>query len=414
MTLRDEALEVGRDAVTAMLPDTAVRSALSEYSPSGRVVLVAIGKAAWSMAKAAWEELGTQIEQGIVITKDDHAGGEIGPLIIREASHPIIDERALSATQEALSMVSDLSSDDTVLFLVSGGGSALFEKPVEGISLSDLQEIATTLMNKGADIVTLNAVRKRCSSVKGGRFALAAAPARVEALILSDVLGDKLDSIASGPAAPDPVHNDEVKAIVERFGLTENPAIQKALEQDTPKSLDNVSSRIIGSVSVLCEHTRRELVERGYNTLQLTSTLQGEAREVGGFLAEIAREIREHGHPVTPPCAILLGGETVVHVTGEGKGGRNQEMALAAALAIEGLEETVVLCLASDGTDGPTDATGGLVDGQSAARIRDAGLDPRDLLERNDAYPALEASQDLLKSGPTGTNVNDIAVVLCR
>ncbi|MFW6388256.1 MAG: glycerate kinase type-2 family protein [bacterium] len=414
MTLRDEAQEIGTDAVNAMLPDTAVRSALGERSPNGRVILVAIGKAAWSMAKAAWEELGSQIERGIVITKDGHSEGEIGPLVIREASHPIIDERALAATEEALSMVSGLSGEDTVLFLVSGGGSALFEKPVEGISLQDLQDITGTLMNKGADIVTLNAVRKRCSSVKGGRFALAAAPARVEALILSDVLGDRLDSIASGPAAPDAITTDEVTDMVRRYGLAEHHAVQKILTQETPKTLDNVHSRIIGSVSVLCEHTRRELTERGYNTLQLTSTVNGEAAEVGKFLAEIAREVQEHGHPAAPPCAILVGGETVVNVTGDGKGGRNQEMALAAALAIEGLDNTVVLCLASDGTDGPTDATGGIVDGKSAARIRDAGLDPRDLLARNDAYRALEASQDLLKSGPTGTNVNDIAVVLCR
>ncbi|MFP4643800.1 MAG: glycerate kinase [Spirochaetales bacterium] len=414
MTLRDEAEEIGREAVNAMLPDTAVRSALAQRSPNGRVVLVAIGKAGWSMAKAAWDELGSQIERGIVITKDGHSNGEIGPLAIREASHPIIDERALAATEEALAMVRDLSSDDTVLFLVSGGGSALFEKPVEGISLQELQEITDTLMNAGADIVTLNAVRKRCSAVKGGRFALAAAPARVEALILSDVLGDRLDSIASGPAAADQITTDEVIAMVRRFGLAGHHAVARVLTRETPKRLDNVHSRIIGSVSVLCERARKELVKRGYTTLQLTSTVNGEAAEIGKLLAEIAREVRQRGQPLPPPCAVLIGGETVVSVRGNGTGGRNQEMALAAAISIAGFENTVVLCLASDGTDGPTDATGGLVDGGSAARIRGAGLDPRELLANNDSYRALEASGDLLRSGPTGTNVNDIAVVLCR
>ncbi len=414
MTVRDEALEIGKAAVDKMLPEAAVRAALEEDAPSGRIVLVAIGKAAWSMAHAAWETLGTRIERGIVITKDEHAHGPIGPLTIREASHPVLDERGIDATEEALQLVEGLTKDDAVLFLVSGGGSALFEKPVAGITLEDLQSITQQLLKVGADIVTINSVRKRCSSVKGGRFAQAAAPAHVHALILSDVLGDRLDSIASGPAAPDMTTSDDVRQTVERYRLELPDAVRKALEQETPKSLDNVTSRIIGSVSVLCAETRRLVEERGYRCIFLTSTLQGEAREVGGFFGEIAREIRTSGFPVEPPCAVLAGGETIVHVTGDGKGGRNQEMALSAAFPLQGMEDTVLLALASDGTDGPTDATGGIVDAGSLARMRDAGEDPRALLDNNDAYRALDASGDLIRTGPTGTNVNDIVLLLCR
>ncbi len=412
MNVREKAVSIGRSAVADMVPDKAVREGLADFQPAGRVILVAIGKAAWSMANAAWETIGTHIEGGIVITKDDHAKGPIGPLAIREASHPVIDERALSATDEALSMVSGLGVDDTVLFLVSGGGSALFEKPIEGVSLSDLQEISSHLMNAGADIVTLNAVRKRLSRVKGGRFAHAAAPAHIEALILSDVLGDRLDSIASGPAAPDAVTNAQVSDTVRRFGLAGNSVIQRALTEETPKSVDNVSSRIIGSVSVLCARTKELLREAGIPVTLLTTRLSGEAREIGRLMAEIAVEIRETGQPSSPPCAILAGGETVVHVKGTGLGGRNQEMALSAALGIEGLDNVAFLALASDGTDGPTDAAGGIVDGQTVSRMRTAGLDPAELLENNDAYHALDAAGDLVKLGPTGTNVNDIALLL--
>lgn len=396
-----------------MHPDHAVRAALSQQSPEGPVTIVAIGKAAWSMAFASHEELGSQIRDGIVITKDGHAKGAIGSLRIREAGHPLIDERAISATDEALGLVGDLSADDTVLFLVSGGGSALFERPVAGVTLETLQEISAHLLKGGADIVEFNAIRKRLSQVKGGRFAEWAAPAQIEALILSDVLGDRLDSIASGPAAADQSTTAEVQEIARRYKLPVSEEVGRAFERETPKSLDNVHSRIVGSVSVFCEAMRLELDGKGYPVQLLTTTLQAEAREVGSVFASIAHEIKSSSRPLSAPCAILAGGETVVHLRGEGTGGRNQEMALAAAIAIEGLDDVAFLALASDGTDGPTDATGGLVDGQSAIRMRAAGIDPREALEKNDAYHALAASGDLLKSGPTGTNVNDIAVILC-
>ena len=412
MDVRRKALNIGRSAVADMIPDKAVRDSLSDFRPSGRLILVAIGKAAWRMAHAAWDTLGDRIEGGIVITKDGHAEGAIGPLMIREASHPVVDERALSATEEALSLVAGLDANDTVLFLVSGGGSALFEKPVEGVSLGDLQEISSHLMNAGGDIVTLNAVRKRLSRVKGGKFAHVAAPARIEALILSDVLGDRLDSIASGPAAADSVTNAQVRETVRRFGLSDNPVIQRALTEETPKSVENVTSRIIGSVSVLCARTVELLGEAGIPSILLTTRLSGEAREVGQLMAEIAVEIRDSGRPASPPCAIIAGGETIVHVRGNGLGGRNQEMALGAALGIAGLENVAFLALASDGTDGPTDAAGGIVDGGTIERIRSAGIDPLDLLHNNDAYHALDSAGDLVRIGPTGTNVNDIAVLL--
>ncbi len=413
MTLTEHALQIGTSAVETVRPDEAVRSALTDFRPSGKVVLVAIGKAAWRMARAAREELGEAIAGGIVITKEGHSEGAIGPLTIREASHPILDERTLSATAEALEMVEGLTAEDTVLFLVSGGGSALFEKPLPGITLEDLQSITGDLLRGGADIVTVNKVRKRCSLVKAGRFAETAAPAKVEALILSDVLGDRLDSIASGPAAPDESTIDEVREIVKQYKLQPSPAVADALATETPKSLDNVRSRIVGSVSVLCAETRKATDAAGFPTLFLTSTLQGEAREAGRFFAEIAREIRTSGYPRSAPCAVLAGGETVVHVTGEGLGGRNQEMALAAAIALDGLPDVAFLALASDGTDGPNDAAGGIVDGTTAARMREAGLNPEEMLGENDSYHALEAVGALIRTGPTGTNVNDIALLMC-
>lgn len=413
MTLTEYALKIGTSAVKTVLPDEAIRSALTDFRPSGRVVLVAIGKAAWRMANAARDVLGETIDRGIVITKEGHSEGPIGPLVIREASHPILDERTLSATGEALEMVEGLTADDTVLFLVSGGGSALFEKPLPGITLDDLQRITGDLLRGGADIVKVNKVRKRCSLVKAGRFAETAAPAKVEALILSDVLGDRLDSIASGPAAPDESMAEEVRGIVRHYGLRPSSAVAEALEIETPKSLDNVRARIVGSVSVLCAETRKATEAAGYPTLFLTSTLQGEAREAGRFFAEIAREIRKSGCPSVAPCAVLAGGETVVHVTGDGLGGRNQEMALAAAIALEGLPDVAFLALASDGTDGPTDAAGGVVDGTTASRMREAGLNPEEMLADNDAYHALETVGALVRTGPTGTNVNDIALLIC-
>jgi hydroxypyruvate reductase len=263
----------------------------------------------------------------------------------------------------------------------------------------------------GADIVEINTLRKRISSVKGGRFAQVCAPASVRSVVLSDVLGDRLDSIASGPAYPDSSTCEDAVSIVRKYGLTLPPSILGKLSVETPKKLDNVVTQITGSVSVLCEAAKKSLVERGFMTTLLTTTLDCEAAAGGAFFSALVREAAR-GKDRTLPVAFIAGGETVVKLKGKGKGGRCQEMALAAALGLQGLSGVAFVAVGSDGTDGPTDAAGGVADGATAQRIRSRGLNPHAMLDDNDAYHALEASGDLLITGPTGTNVNDLIVAL--
>ena len=418
--MRDDALRAVHEAIAAVLPENAVREALKskEFSERaqgpGRILLAAVGKAAWRMARAASDTLGGRLGGGVVITKYGHSMGEIPGVEIFEAGHPIPDGNTLAGTARILGAVQGLSPEDTVLFLVSGGGSALFEKPREGVTLDDLVSVTDQLLACGADIVEINMIRKRLSSVKGGRFALYAAPARVFSVVLSDVLGDRLDSIASGPAHPDRSTVRDALRVVEKYSLSLRPGLLEALREETPKFLSNVTTVITGSVGALCRSATEAVRSLGYSPLLLTTTLNCEAREAGAFTAALAREIQASGNPLKPPCAILMGGETVVHLKGKGRGGRNQEIALAAAIGIQGLEDTVVISVGSDGTDGPTDAAGGVVDGQTAGALLSLGMDPGSLLEANDSYNALNACGGLVRTGPTGTNVNDITILLCR
>ena len=418
--VRQDALHIAQKAIEAVLPENAVEAALrgeafsARAQSGGRIVLTAIGKAAWRMAKAAAETLGDRLDGGVVVTKYGHSNGPIKGVEIFEAGHPFPDENTIKGTARALERVGGLSAEDTVLFLVSGGGSALFEKPGEGIILRDLVGVTDQLLACGADIVEINTIRKRLSSVKGGRFAQFVAPAHVFSVVLSDVLGDRLDSIASGPAYPDGSTAADASRIVEKYGLSLSPVLQKALEKETPKSLENVTTLITGSVTALCKAAEREVAALGYAPLLLTTTLNCEAREAGAFIAAMAKEIRSSGNPASPPCALLLGGETIVRLKGKGKGGRNQEMALAAAFGIKGLADTAVISVGSDGTDGPTDAAGGVVDGGTIGVLSGLGLDAEALLADNDSYHALDACGGLVKTGPTGTNVNDLSILLCR
>lgn len=411
-TLRADALTIINQSIEAVLPERAVQKQVQGLDLPDRVTVVAIGKAAWRMAKAAKDELGDGIKQGVVITKYDHSLGDIPGLEIYEAAHPLPDANGIEATQRAIELVQGLTAQETVLFLVSGGGSALFEAPVEGVNLADLTAVNDQLLKSGADIVEINTIRKHLSTVKGGRFAQRVAPAQVVTLALSDVLGDRLDSIASGPAYPDSTTSAQAMTIVEKYRLQLPDKIIKALQTETPKTLDNVETYIIGSVSLVANEAKRLAESLGYSSLILTTTLACEAREAGRFLSAIGQEILENDQPLPKPCAIIVGGETVVNVKGDGLGGRNQELALAAALEIAGLENIVVGSVGTDGTDGPTDAAGGLVDGGSLARMTANGIEATQTLNNNDAYHALAASDDLLKTGPTGTNVNDVAVVL--
>lgn len=406
MGLREDADRIIAAALRDALPDVAVRRELERLpEEEGRLVVVAIGKAAWQMAAAACDTLGERIDRGVVVTKYGHLRGELTRLALYEAGHPVPDENSCRAAQAALDCVSGLTREDRVLFLVSGGGSALFEKPL--IAPEELADITRQLLACGADITEINTLRKRFSAVKGGRFAQRCAPARVLSILLSDVLGDPPDMIASGPAYPDSTTCAQAMEIAERYGLRLSDDARRCLSMETPKALSNVETRITGSVRQLCASAERVCAALGYEPVFLTDRLSCEAREAGAFLAAIARSQAGRGRR-----AFILGGETVVHLTGDGLGGRNQELALSAARGMDGLTGALLFSVGSDGTDGPTDAAGGWVDGNTAAALREKGIDIEQVLARNDAYHALQACGGLITTGPTGTNVNDLTVLL--
>lgn len=406
--LSDSKLIINK-ALEAALPDTAVQKALAKLPPiSGRLVLVAAGKAAWQMAKAAYDVLQDQIFSGIVITKHDHSQGPIGNLLIREAGHPVPDAASYSSTQEAIDLVSSLTENDLILFLLSGGGSALFEKPL--VPDTEMDDITRQLLACGADIVEMNTLRKRLSAVKGGKFATLCAPARVFSVVLSDIIGDPLDMIASGPAYPDSSTADQALAVADKYNLNLSDRARALLAEETPKKLSNVETHITGSVRQLCAAASEACVQLGYKPIVLTASLSCEARDAGSFLASIAA----YHADTKESLAFIAGGETVVHLTGNGLGGRNQEIALAAAKGIDGLTNTTVFSVGSDGTDGPTDAAGGIVTGDTAGSLRAQGIDIDDVLRNNDAYHALSAVNALVMTGPTGTNVNDLTCLLIK
>ena len=406
--LRADAEAIMRSAIDAVLPDEAVRRALADFRPGrGRTLLVAAGKAAWRMAAAALEVLGA-VDDGVVITKYGHVRGPLPGLRCFEAGHPVPDENGFAATGAALEMVRGLRAEDTVLFLLSGGGSALFELPL--IEPEELRDVTAQMLASGADIVEINCVRKRLSAVKGGRFALACAPARVWSLVLSDVLGDPPDSIASGPACPDTSSCAQALAVADKYALQLSERARDCLQRETPKALDNAETRICGSVRALCAAAAEAAEALGYEPVFLTDRLSCEAREAGRFLSAVLKSHAGDGKSL----AFIAGGETVVHVRGKGLGGRNQELALAACEGIAGLEGAAVFSFGSDGTDGPTDVAGGYVDGDSLAALAAAGQQLQAALADNDAYRALKAVGGLLVTGPTGTNVNDAALALLR
>ena len=406
--LYEDAQRIISSSLKAVVPDAAVARALKEFHPgAGRTILVSVGKAAWQMAHAAVETLG-KVDGGIVITNYGHLSGEIPGVICREAGHPVPDQNTFSATEEALALVRNLTEEDTVLFLLSGGGSALFELPL--VAPRELQDITRQLLACGADIVETNTIRKRLSQVKGGRFAQTCAPARVFSVVLSDILGDPLDMIASGPAWPDSSTCQQALAIGKKYQLRLTDQAWKLLRQETPKAIPHVTARVTGSVRELCAAAARECAALGYEPLLLTDCLCCQAREAGSFLAGILRTHYGQGKK----RAFIAGGETVVRLTGSGLGGRNQELALGAAPGIAGLDGAAVFSVGSDGTDGPTDAAGGYVDGETQKTLSDKGLDLFTLLENNDSYHGLKAAGGLIITGPTGTNVNDVAVALIR
>jgi len=370
--------------------------------------LVAAGKAAWQMAKTAADILGDRLTCGVVVTKYGHVKAPISGVECYEAGHPVPDENSFRATQRVIELVQELGQEDSVLFLLSGGGSALFEKPL--VSGKALQDVTRQLLTCGADIVEINTIRKRLSAVKGGKFAQICAPAKVFSVVLSDIIGDPLDMIASGPAYPDASTSEEAVAIAQKYGLDLPKEMWELLKQETPKQLSNVQTRITGSVKQLCRSAEETCRALGYESTVLTASMRCNAKDAGSFLASIA----QYHADTEKSLAFIAGGETVVRLTGQGKGGRNQEIALSAAEDIAGIPGVAVFSLGSDGTDGPTDAAGGYCDFETKAKLAVQGIQISQVLQNNDAYNALAKCDGLLMTGPTGTNVNDVSVLLIR
>ncbi|MFV0504798.1 MAG: glycerate kinase [Lachnospirales bacterium] len=407
MNLKDDAYRIINSAIEAALPYTAVQKALEEENfDSGRIFLVSIGKAAWSMARATSDILKDKIEKGIVITKYEHSKGAIPNLDIYEAGHPISDENSYKATKKALDLVRGLKEDDTVVFLISGGGSALFEAPL--LDLEEMEDINNQLLGCGASIVEINTIRKRLSSVKGGKFAQTCKPAKIFSIVLSDIINNPLDMIASGPAFPDSSTTEDALKIIDKYNLRLSVKAIELMHMDTPKEISNTTTKITGSVEQLCYSAQKTCMELGYEPIILTTSLECEAKEAGKFLGSIGK----YNKDTKKPLAFIVGGETVVRLTGKGLGGRNQELALAAAEEIRGLNNIGLFSIGSDGTDGPTDAAGGYVDGESGLKLMDMGVNIHSVLANNDSYNALKNIDGLILTGPTGTNVNDLAVLL--
>jgi glycerate 2-kinase len=412
MKLRDDARYIIDQSIQAVLPDTAVRKTLEQEKIDGKIHVIAVGKAAWRMAKAAIDTLGDAFVGGVVLTKYGHSLGEIAGMEILEAAHPIPDQNSLDGTDKILSYVQSIPEDENIVFLLSGGGSALFEKPRKGLTLDDLKDINQQLLESGASIVEINTIRKHLSEVKGGRFAATCSPRFIQSIILSDVVGNRVDTIASGPAYPDSSTSEETRQIIAKYRLDLPEKAMIAIQDETPKELENVKTTVIGSVEILCQEAEMQAQALGYHTKMLSTSIEEEASSVGMEMGELARRILSGEENIPLPCAIIAGGEPVVTIKGDGMGGRNQELALSAAFPIEGLSNVVIASVGSDGTDGPTDAAGGMVDGGSLGRIKMGQQNAQRLLDNNDSYKALETSGDLIFTGPTGTNVNDVILVL--
>jgi hydroxypyruvate reductase len=435
--MREQALEIFHAGLKAVDPVEAVRLHVrvaedtlyiddQEYDLKKyeKIYIVGAGKAVAPMAKAIEDLLGDRISGGVIVVKTGH-GLPLKHVQICEGGHPVPDEGGVRGTEEILAVAQAAGENDLIICLISGGGSALLIAPPEEISLEDKQEATRLLLACGATIHELNTIRKHLSRSKGGRLAQAAFPATVIGLILSDVVGDDLDVIGSGPMVPDSSTFEQAHRILSGYGVWDKLAasirdhIQSGLDgriKETPKAGDQVFERcatvLVGTNLQATRAAAAEAERQGYQPLILSTKVEGEAREVAKVHAAIAKEIISSQNPIGPPACVLFGGETTVTLQGDGKGGRNQEYALACALAIDGLDNVVVLSGGTDGTDGPTDAAGALADGSTVARARRKGLDPVDFLRRSDSYNFFKPLDDLIITGPTRTNVMDIYLFL--
>ncbi len=360
------------------------------------------------MARISNDVLADKVYKGIIVTKYGHAQGAIDKFEIIEAGHPTPDENSLLGARRILSFLEEVSEQDTVLMLLSGGGSSLVELPVDGVTLEELQDTTKQLLYSKADITEINTIRKKLSAIKGGKFSRYIKDAKTYAILLSDIVGDNNAMIASGLTYADESTAEDAIAIVNKYGLKLSERIYQILQRSTPFLDINIENYVVGSVKELCYSAARHARELGYTAKILTMDLTCEAREAGRWIASFARLEKEG------PTALIAGGETVVNVIGNGLGGRNQEIALSAALEIKGMDNVVLFSIGSDGTDGPTDAAGGIVDGATALELEKLGIDAEKMLRENDSYHALKAVNGLVITGATGTNVNDVTVLLCR
>ena len=418
MYQRKEAEGIVQAILEASSPEPLVAKAVAELPPcKGRTLLLAVGKAAFAMAMAALMTPGFHVYRAMIVTKYGHSDENRlaalpesfrESLRILEASHPISDVNSYRAAEEAIAMVSDLTEKDRVVLLLSGGGSALFEKPL--LPAEEMEDINYQLLSSGAEIGEINTIRKRLSAVKGGRFAKLCAPAQVITIALSDVLSNAPDQIASGIACPDPTTCAEAKRIVTHYALKLSPEAQQLLETETPKELPNAAIQIIGGMTFARAAAASACAQYGYRVMLFQPCLACQAWKAGRFFGFLARKAARQGRKL----AIVAGGETIVNLgQHHGLGGRNQEMALAASLVLKGIPGVCFFSLGTDGTDGPTDAAGGIVDGDTVSRIAASGsTTAQDALNTHDAYHALKAAEGLLITGPTGTNVNDVCVAL--
>ncbi|MFQ5629230.1 MAG: glycerate kinase [bacterium] len=436
--LRSDALDIFRAGLAAVRPEAAIRKYVrrdgdnlhigkSRYAlNSGRVFVIAFGKAASTMAQTLEEILGANLTAGIAVTKYGHAAGfHSEKITLFEAGHPLPDENGVQAAQQIRQVAKQAKANDLVLVAISGGGSALLSLPAKGLTLEDKQATTDLLLKNGADIREINTIRKHLSAVKGGRLAEAIFPAQYCSLILSDVIGDPLDFIASGPTVPDSTTFDDAFAICRKYALWEKlPArVRSYLEHGLKKAIPETPKHgnpffahgaafLIGNNKQCADAALKQAKKMHYNGMVLTTGLQGEAREIAHLFPAIARDILNHKIPVAPPACIVCGGETTVTVKGSGKGGRNQEFVLAAAPGLSGLPGAVLLSAGTDGTDGATDAAGAIADAETLARAKKLNLDWQKYLANNDAYHFFQQTNDLIITGPTHTNVMDLQILL--
>jgi hydroxypyruvate reductase len=437
--MRNQALEIFQVALRAVDPvDATLRHVRREGESLligerrlelrnfDEILVVGAGKADAPMAQAVESLLGERVSDGVIVVKDGH-GLPLQHVKVHEASHPVPDERGLRGAEEILSLVRDAGERDLVICLISGGGSALLVAPAEGVTLKDKQSVTQLLLACGATIHEINTVRKHLSRVKGGGLAHAAHPATLVSLILSDVIGDDLDAIASGPTVPDSTTFHQAEQVLKRYGIWDQAPgsvrayVEKGVNgeiEETPKPGDPPFQRdawqLVGTNLQALKAAGKEAERQGYRPLVLSGMMEGETREVAKAHVAIAKEVLNSENPLAAPACILSGGETTVTLQGAGKGGRNTEFALASALALEGVENVVLLSGGTDGTDGPTDAAGAIAHGKTVPQAREKDLDPFDYLRRNDSYTFFEILDDLVITGPTRTNVMDVCVMLVR